>query len=416
MSKKSKKSPALSHEYPTRERLNELLKKASSAQDDDKNSELLYQLEKYGRELANDEDQKVAAYHFKRAVKEFQDMTHAQQDRTQELYLLISSGQTYATLGLTQDAETSYEQALQLSTDLTMDLLKARTLRLLGNLKLQQTDSKAAIKYFEQSIDLCQQTGEPLEEAYSLNSLAAAYFQKAAWRKMETACEQALAIAEKLDENELAGCAYNNLGAMYSLRGQKQKALIAFQKCLPLFEMAGDQRGLAEAYNNMATLYRDQDMWHDAGKCYSLSIQFSDRVGDVLAKANAMLNRVELYILMYDLELARENCIKSMQTFYQLGYKFGEADACKLMGVIYTKEEQWELAAKYFDESVEINLSSANAFGLAETYKSYADYFVARGQNDQAFEMLENAKEQFRKVKATQKVRQIDKLVKSLQS
>ncbi|MFQ5628317.1 MAG: tetratricopeptide repeat protein, partial [bacterium] len=289
MAKKSKEIRAPSGLSSTAKRLISLLKKAAAVNGSTGNSELLYELEKYSRELANDEDKNVTAYHFKRAVDNLYNLAHVQHNQVQELNLCLSSGQTYSILGLLDEARNSYDKAITLSSELDEKVLKARALRLLGNLHLQQTELKAAISHFEKSIDLCQESGEPLEEAYGLNSLCAAYFQMAAWRKMERACDQGLIIAERLGEDELIACIYNNLGAMHSIRGQWQKALAAFQKCLPLFEMAGDYRGLAETYNNMATLYRDQDMWHEAGKCYAQSIRFSNQAGDTLAKANALL-------------------------------------------------------------------------------------------------------------------------------
>ncbi|MCA9742755.1 MAG: tetratricopeptide repeat protein [Deferribacteres bacterium] len=414
MPQKDKLLGDLSQKNLPEERLQKLIKEAQKALDAGQNSDLVYQLEKYSREISDDAEQNVAAYHFKKAVENIQSMTDGT-DRRQELYLLINSGQTLATLGQVDEAHDRYMVALELSKELGSKLIQARALRLLGNLRLQQSALSEAIRYFEQSIELCQVEGEPLEEAYSLNSLAAACFQKSSWKNMENACNQALAIAEKLGENELAGCVYNNLGAMYSLRGQKQKALVSFQKCLPLFEMAGDHRGLAETYNNLATLYRDQDMWHDAGKCYALSIRFATLVGDKLGKANAMLNRVELYILMFDLVLARENCLKAMRVYYNLGHKLGEADACKLMGVIYAKEGKWPLADNYFKEAIEINTACDNTFGLAETYRSQADALLENGRSDEAKLSFERAKSHFKSVNATQKVKQVDKILKSLQ-
>ncbi|MFQ5628464.1 MAG: tetratricopeptide repeat protein, partial [bacterium] len=139
-----------------------------------------------------------------------------------------------------------------------------------------------------------------------------------------------------------------------------------------------------------------------------------NQAGDTLAKANALLNRVELYILMYDLEMARENCLNAMRTFHKLGQMFGQADACKLMGVIYTKDEDWELAKKYFEESIEISLDCDNLLGLAECYQSYGDFYIEQKKHESALEMLNKSVENFRLLKATRKAKQVEKKIKEL--
>jgi tetratricopeptide (TPR) repeat protein len=415
----TKKDSNTNEQNGTVDQLNKLLssKKFLDSPELLKNTDLGYLLEKLGRKLFSDENIKTSAYHFRLLVENLKKHAQIQHDRHQELNLYLNAGQTYAVMGLTEEAAKCYEQAIQLSIELKDATRHARALRFLGNLKFQQQGKvKDAMACFEQSLEICQENGELLEEAYALNSLSAVYFQLASWKKMEDACNQVLAICEQMDEDELIACIYNNLGAMYSLRGQWQKSLAAFQKSLPLFEKLGDYRGLAETYNNMATLYRDRDMWSDAGRCFALSIRFATQIGDTVAKASAILNRVELYVMMHDLELARENCLSVIGTFHKLGQRLGEADACKMLGVIYTKSEKWNLAQKYFDESLEISEETHYQLGLAETYRSYADFHLAQNQRDLAVELLKKSHENYRHLKATRKAKQVEKHLKQVEA
>ncbi|KAA3657419.1 MAG: tetratricopeptide repeat protein [Calditrichaeota bacterium] len=420
MEARSKKNDlSINEETITAVQLRKLLtsKKFLDSPDLLRDADLTYLLEKLGRKLFSDEDIKISAYHFRSLVENLKKHSHISHDQHQELELCLKSGETYAVMGLTEDAEKCYEQAIQLSVELNDAARHARSCRYLGNLKFQQQGKfKEAIKCFEKSLEICQENGELLDEAYGLNSLSATYFQLASWKKMEDVCNQALAICEQLDEDELIACINNNLGAMYSLRGLWQKSLAAFQKSLPLFEKLGDYRGLAETYNNLATLYRDRDMWHEAGRCFALSIRFASQIGDTITKANAILNRAELYVMMHDLELARKNCFSVIGTFHKLGKGIGEADACKLLGVIYTKSERWDLAKKYFDESLEISKKSHYQLGLAETYRKYADFHLAQNRNDLAAESLKRSLKNYRSLKAHGKARQVEKFLNKIQT
>jgi tetratricopeptide (TPR) repeat protein len=373
--------------------------------------DLTYSMEKLARKFLSDEKTQKGAAYFKVAVNNLRQLAQLKHDQAQELDLNYSAGQTYALLGLMDEAADSYEQALKLSKQLHDDKSHARTLRQLGNLKLRQSQWKEAIACFEQSRKISQNNGEPLDEAYALNSLAAAHFHTAAWRKMEATCEHARALAESMNDDDLTACVYNNLGAVYNLQGQSDKALAAFQKSLPLFEKLGDRRGLAETYNNMATAYRDKEFWQESGKCYAKSLQLAREAGDVVVEAQVSLNRVELYLLMHDLEMAEKQCQMTLRTFHRLSHKSGEADACRLLGLVYTRKQGWGLAKKYLDEALQLSAEFDNQLVLAETHKSYAEFWQAKGNKKSALKHLQKALENFKALKSHREVRKLEKLI-----
>lgn len=397
-------------------KLNDLLRQVGGPPNLASHPELVFEIEKLGRKFLRDEGREQAAAHFEMVVEQARKFLQAQSDPGLELQFYLSAGQSYALLGFLDKARSMYEQAVHRSAAFNNLLLQARALRLLGNLSLQQNLVGQAIPLFKQSQTLCEENGELLEAAYALNSLSAAYFQTAAWPKMQRACDEALAIAEKLNEDELVASVYNNLGAMYSMRGQMSKALAAFQKSVPIFEKLADHRGLAEGYNNMAIVYRDKDLWQEAGKYFAHSLHFSSIAGDALIKTGTILNRVELYILMHDLQLARQQALEALATFHQLGSKFGQADACKHLGVIYTKQEYWELARKYFDEALELCTESNYTLGFAETHWRYADFHVARSEEEAALHHLQLSLTNYRLIKAFHKARRVKKQLKLIQA
>jgi tetratricopeptide (TPR) repeat protein len=379
-------------------------------------ADLSYSMEKLARKFLADEDQQKAAAYFKLALNNLKQFAQIKHDQAQELNLCYSAGQTYALLGLMDEAADSYEQALKLSSTLNDHKSHARTLRQLGNLKLRQSQWQEAIACFEHSCKICQKNGEPLDEAYALNSLAAAYFHTAAWRKMENACEHARALAEKMNDDDLTACVYNNLGAMYNLHGQWDKALAAFQKSLPLFEKLGDRRGLAETYNNMATAYRDKELWNESGKCYAKGLQLAREVGDAVVEAQVSLNRVELYLLMHDLEMAGKQCQMALRAFHGLSHKAGEADACRLLGVVYTRKKNWGLAKKYLAEALQLCTQYGNRLGLAETHKSYAEYWQGKGSKKSVLKHLQKSGESYQALKAHREIRKIEKLINEIKT
>jgi len=378
--------------------------------------DLTYSLEKLARQVVADEKTHTSAAHFKAAVNKLRQFAQIKNDQAQDLNLCYSAGQTYALLGLMGEAEESYGQALKLSKQLHDDKSHARTLRQIGNLKLRQSRWKEAIACFEHSYKISQENGETYDEAHALNNLAAAYFHTAAWRKMETACEHARALAEKIDDDELTACVYNNLGAMFNLHGLWDKALAALQKSTILFEKLGDRRGLAETYNNIATAYRDKEYWHEAGKCYAKGLQLAREAGDIVVEAQVSLNRVELYLLMHDLEMAEKQCQIALRAFHGLGHKSGEADACRLLGVVYTRKDNWGLARKYLDEALQLCTQQDNPLGLAETHKSFVEFWRSKGNKKSALKHLQKAIEHYKQLKASREIKKLEKLSQELKA
>jgi tetratricopeptide (TPR) repeat protein len=178
----------------------------------------------------------------------------------------------------------------------------------------------------------------------------------------------------------------------------------------------GDLRGLAEAYNNMATAYRDKEFWHEAGKYYAKSLKFARQVGDAVIEAQASLNRVELYLLMHDLELAEKQCQIAVRAFHGLNHKAGEADACRLLGVVYTRRDNWGLARKYLDEALQMNTQHDNRLGLAETHRSYAEYWQAKRNKKSALKHLQKAIEHYKRLKAQREIKKLEKLSRELKA
>ena len=396
--------------------LTNLLQRIETAGQIDINHEIVYLLEKLSRRFITDEYQEKSVQHFRFAVEQFRKFAGSQLDTMGELNLSLSAGRTYALMGEVQEATACYERAVELGEKAKDGHSLAEALRLLGNLRLQQGAIDAALRHFQKSLKISKNNGELLDQAFALNSLAAAYFQKAAWGKMEKTCNNALEIAEHLGHDELTACVYNNLGSMYSLRGRLEQALGALQKCIPLFEKIGDYRGLAEAYNNMGTVYRDKDLWGDAGKCYAKSLRYAETMGDVFVKASTSLNRIELYIRMYDLEVAKKQCLNVLGQFHRLGHKAGEIDACRMLGIIYTKEENWSLARKYLDEAITFAESSENTLMQAEAYSALADFYFMQGNKQQAAAHLQTAREHYRAMHALKKQKKIEARLKQLQA
>lgn len=388
----------------------------SVAPDSDEFVDLTYNMEKLARKFLSQERTQQGAQYFKAAVNNLRQFAQLKHDQAQELNLCYSAGQTFALLGLAEEAAESYEQCLKLSKELHDTKSHARALRQLGNLKLRQSKWKEAIACFEHSYKISRENGEPLEEAYALNSLAAAYFHTAAWRKMESACEHALSLAEKMNDDDLTACVCNNLGALYNVQGQWDKALATLQKGLLLFERLGDRRGLAETYNNMATAYRDKEFWHESGKCYAKGLQLAREANDVVVEAQVSLNRVELYLLMHDLEMAEKQCHIALRTFHGLEHKSGEADACRLLGVVYTRKENWGLAKKYLDEALQLFSHYHNTLGMAETHKSYAEFWHGKGSTKSEQKHLQKALEYYKQMKAQREIKKLEKLLHELQA
>ena len=103
-----------------------------------------------------------------------------------------------------------------------------------------------------------------------------------------------------------------------------------------------------------------------------------------------------------------------MEIFHQLDDKLGIAEAQKLYGCIYTREQDWDTAAQHFNDSIESYKSCDNSLGLAEVYYEFGLMYQDKQELKPANNYLNDSLKLFEQLKASERIEQVQSLLETL--
>ena len=190
------------------------------------------------------------------------------------------------------------------------------------------------------------------------------------------------------------------LGVMATIRGTFDDAIKYYTQSISASENLNDIRGLSTTYHNLAMLQVDMEQWQSAGESYQRALEYAQQVGNLELIGLIHLNRTELSMKLYDFTMAQASCRHALKVFGRLGSQTRIAEAYKFLGCILSRQEKWEHAGRFFEQSINIQDSANNLLGLGEARYEYGLMYQNKGDKDNAQEQLSKAMEIFEKLDA----------------
>ncbi len=134
---------------------------------------------------------------------------------------------------------------------------EARTLDGLGRTYADEGHGFEALKYFERSRPIFQQSGELAGEALVLNDMGPAYAEVGQKQKALESLNQALAIWREIGSRQGEALTLNDIGRLYRDLGQQQSAMDYYNQALLIWREVGNRNGEALALSDIGRAYAD---------------------------------------------------------------------------------------------------------------------------------------------------------------
>ncbi|HVN94575.1 MAG TPA: tetratricopeptide repeat protein [Terracidiphilus sp.] len=134
---------------------------------------------------------------------------------------------------------------------------EAGTLDGLGRTYADEGQGREALKYFEKSLPIFQQSGERVGEALVLNDMGPAYAEIGQKQKALESLNQALAIWREIGSRQGEALTLNDIGRVYRDLGQQQSAMDYYNQALPIWREVGNRNGEALALSDIGRAYAD---------------------------------------------------------------------------------------------------------------------------------------------------------------
>ncbi|WP_346856039.1 ATP-binding protein [uncultured Draconibacterium sp.] len=308
------------------------------------------------------------------------------------------------------------------------------------NFTYHQIDS--AIYYTDKAIQLSNKIDYPKGAAEA--DFFKAYFLDISgdYDKAISSLEKAASIFTEIgDSSYLTGC-YNNLGVLYSYGDKQKTSLEYFIKSVNIGEELKDSFSLAEGYCNIAGVYEDLNEYSSALKYYNkalevdlhynpvedLAISYLD-VGNIniklhrfddalenLQKAQVLMPKINdayykavlhqrfatYYTETNELDKANEYVLKSNNFSKNFDYPMFKADMLAIKGEILLKQKMYNASLEILDNAIEQYNKLKFTYSLGEIYKFKAEAFSGLGQHTKAYEFLQMANAEEEKHKSNE--------------
>jgi len=187
-----------------------------------------------------------------------------------------------------------------------------------------------------------------------------------------------------------------------------------YRAAAKIYQEMDDPTSLAKAYHNIGMLHMDREQWTDTLDSFEQSLEITTEHGELGMMSITYLNKAEVYFALSDLSVSASYCGKALRIFEELEDKLGEAEAQRVLGMIFTRKEQWTAALNLFEDSLALSASCGNPLDTAETYRELGRMHVAKGDRDPARESFTQALDRFRQVGAERDVEETEKLLEEL--
>ncbi len=154
--------------------------------------------------------------------------------------------------GNTLDALSSYEQALEIFSELGRLTEMANVLEKIGDIYQLRQKFDQALRAYKACLDICENFEDEISTSIIAEKIVFAYKEKGAYDKMIPYLHRILEIAEKYRDPHRAGRALTGLGDAYLHLGKPDSAKEAYTLALKIFKGMGaiEQVKLLEKHLN----------------------------------------------------------------------------------------------------------------------------------------------------------------------
>ena len=328
--------------------------------------------------------------------------------------LYLYSGKQHRREGRWDQALEAYQRAHALATEQDQTALRAEALKEMGHVHSERGNWAEASEAYGNAYELFERLGDvhslgEIQKNEAINS-----FQRGNYSEALERVQHLLNMAEQIDDSRLEADVHTLLGAIHDARGELEEAVTNYQRSLIYYEQNDDPAGLAQSYHNLGFTLMKRGLWQEAGEAYEQCMQLAQAYGNRPLLASVSLNRAMLYFELHDMLMAETYCEESLHLFESLAFKRGLANGYKLLGMIQSRREAYDDAARSFRIGWRLSLAIEDKQTQAEIHEAWGTMEMARHDTEQARQQLQQALALYQQLGATELAQRVESSLDSL--
>ena len=210
--------------------------------------------------------------------------------RSRRANLLSELGIAYSVLAETRRAIEFHEQALEIVRQIGDRHAEGVVVGNLGVAYADLGEPRRAIEFYEQQLEIALEIADRRGEATVLNNLGSAYADLGEPHRAIESYEQQLGIAREIGDRYGEGQTLGNLGIAYADLGEPRRAIEFYEQYLEIARAIGDRRGEGNALGNLGIVYATLGEPRRAIEFYEQQLEIVREIGDRRAEAKASWN------------------------------------------------------------------------------------------------------------------------------
>lgn len=345
-------------------------------------------------DVAEDSFEKVS-YYIDLTLRTFDKISSPNLDEAQKAKFIYMLSETYETLGNYDAALNNYAKAAVLA-------LKDNNQGLYGQIQYRMARIQAEMGKWVQADNLLNEAIVSLQNFGDFSGVALAKlemartaYKKGEYLKAEDLFQAALEASEFVNDVANTAIINNHLGVILRMQGKYEQGFRFFQRALIDFQSIQNKQGAAESLNNLGVVYlKKHDLPHAIGY-FEKALAICQESGILPLMAFIYLNKGEFYTEVGDFPMAATACGKALEILIRLKNPTGIAKTNNLLGRIFRKSGDPELAKSFYLESIRLYETFGIPLGLANSCEEFATMLEETGEKSEAREMSEKAKKIF---------------------
>ena len=256
--------------------------------------------------------------------------------------------------------------------------------------------SDKAILFAKQALNIAQKYKDRRNEALAFQNLCLGYLYNDIYDKALENGLAALEIYEGLGDVKSKAYILSNLGWLYYDIQNADLAYQYHQKVLDIYLNLDDKEKIAMSYNSLGLVYSMKEEYEKALSYYLLSLEVAKENGLHKREAAAHSNLGMTYSSLGSFNLALEHLQHALSLREGESSILQMAEIWNQLGKTYSGTRQFDKAAESFQRSREmINQSTSKAAEekLMDNLEFSSEYYVAKGEFQNAFEAFKEYSE-----------------------
>jgi len=243
-----------------------------------------------------------------------------------------------------------------------------------------------AISYYNQALNIFNNTGNIEEISNQLNNLGTVFFT---WGNYSLALENFSRTLrydmERKDSTALA-ISYNNIGKVYEVWGYYDLAIEHYIKSISFLGENGSEPKKAIRMSNIGTSYFRKNDFDKALEYLYKALKIDQQLDNQFKIAIRYNEIANVFSTMGNYSKSIKFNLDALQILQSLNKKESQAIVLKDLGGIYFETANYQLAVDYFNKSISISREIGSIANEMASYNMLAEVYEKKGDYRQAMD------------------------------